>query len=244
MFGIGGGILFVPFQIVIYTLIGIPEYLQMKLAIATSLFATACTTFASTRAHAHHGGVIYALIYRGLAGIVLGAFFGSFLGRFLSATLLEVLFGLLLCSLAVYFYFFCHQPEKGEHRLPNFFLWNFITLGIGTFAAMLGIGGGFLTIPILLFFHVSLRKAVGTAAAFGFVLSSVGSIGYLLPNLQDEGYAYTLGYIYLPALIPLATGAILTARWGAYLAHNLPLQFLKRCFAVILLIIGILLIAR
>lgn len=244
MFGIGGGIIFVPFQILIYNMVGVPLYMQMKLAVGTSLLTTACTTFASAHAHAKHKVVKWELIYKIAVGVIFGALLGSFFGRMIPGKALEVIFGAVLCTLSVYLFFFVKQVEHETGRVPNFVVFNLVGLGIGTISAMLGVSGGFMTVPILIFFHISIRHAIGTGSAIGFLLSSVGAIGYLFPDLEQATYKYAVGYLYIPAFVPLAVGSILSARWGVALAHKIPMATLKKVLAVVLFIIGIIMIAR
>ncbi len=244
LFGIGGGLIFIPFQIIIYALLDAPTYLQMKMAVGTSLCATACTTFASARAHSKHGAVKWDLIYKIAAGIILGALLGAFVARIMPGKVLEMFFGCMLCIVAVYLFFFVTPHDHETGHIPSFVPFNLVGLGVGTTSAMLGISGGIMMVPILIFFHLSMRKAVGTASAMGFLLSIVGAIGFLFPGLAPISYPYTLGYIYLPAFIPLAIGSVLTAKWGALLSHSLPLLLLKRILSIVLLLIGILMICR
>lgn len=242
-FGVGGGIIFVPFQILIYSMIGVPAFLQMKMAVGTSLLTTACTTFASAHAHSKHKVVMWELIYKIAVGVIFGALLGAFFGRMIPSSALEIVFGGVLCALAVYLFFFVKQVEHETGRIPGFIVFNLVGLGVGTLSAMLGVSGGFMMVPILLFCHLSIRHAIGTASAVGFMISSVGAIGYLFPGLDHMSYQYTLGYLYLPAFIPMAIGTVTTARVGAFLAHKMPMKILKKIFAVLLFIIGILMMA-
>ena len=244
MFGIGGGVIFVPFQILVYNLVGVPLFLQMKLAIGTSLLATACTTFSSARAQSKRKSVDWELIYKIAGGVVVGALIGALFARIIPGKLLEIIFGACLCVLAIYLFFFMKQKDVETGHIPNFFLFNTIGLGIGTVATMLGVSGGFMTVPVLMLFHVPIRKAIGTSSAIGFMVSVTGAIGFLMPSLAGASYQYAIGYLYLPAFLPLAVGSIVSARWGVYLAHNLPIGPLKKIFATVLFIVGILMVVR
>lgn len=244
MFGLGGGVIFIPVQILIYSILDVPTYLQIKLAIGTSLLATSCATFASARAHAKHNAVRWDLIYKISPGIIIGALLGALIARGLPSGVLEVLFGAFLCTIACYLYFFVKYHEHGEGNIPNSLIFNIIGSLVGIIAAMMGVSGGFIIAPILMLFHVPLRKAIGTASAAGFVLSIFGAIAYLFPSFSQDSYPYSIGYLYLPAFIPLAVGSMLSARWGVFFTHRLPIVILKKILAVMLFLIGILMIAR
>ncbi len=244
MIGIGGGVVFVPFQILIYQMVGVPLFLQMKLAIGTSLLATACTTFASARAHARHNAVAWDLIYKIGVGIISGALMGAFFARVVPGNVLEIIFGAVLVLLGIYLFFFVKLQDHETGRIPNFALFNLVGVGLGTTSAMLGVSGGFMTVPILLFFHIPIRRAIGTATAIGFLLSSVGALAFLFPNLEGVSYKYAIGYLYMPAFVSLSIGAMITSKWGAHLAHSLPIPLLKKVFSVILVIVGILMMMK
>ena len=107
---------------------------------------------------------------------------------------------------------------------------------IGGVSSLLGIGGGTLTVPFLVWCNVSMRAAVATAAACGLPIAIAGVIGYMAMgwneiNLPD----YSLGFIYLPALLVISVASIGCAPLGARLAHILPAERLKKVFAVVLL---------
>ena len=66
-----------------------------------------------------------------------------------------------------------------------------------------------------------------------------GALGYVVNNLHTAGLpAWSLGGVYLPALLFIVCGSVLTAPFGARLAHALPVDKLKRIFAVFLYIVA------
>lgn len=110
---------------------------------------------------------------------------------------------------------------------------------IGTFSALLGIGGGSMTVPLLVYSNIPTKNAVAISAACSLPIAITGSLGYLIigwnvPQLPES----SLGYIYLPALIGIMASSIFTAPLGAKLAHKLPAKILKKWFALLLIIIG------
>ena len=112
--------------------------------------------------------------------------------------------------------------------------------GIGGISALLGIGGGTLTVPFLAWCNVAMRQAVGTASACGLPIALAGAAGFMLFGLAgDAAEPGTTGYVYWPAVAGIAAASVLTAPVGAWLAHRLPARTLKRLFSVILLLLGI-----
>lgn len=105
---------------------------------------------------------------------------------------------------------------------------------------MVGIGGGSLSVPFLIRANQPVHSAVGTSAAIGFPIALAGSVGYLLNGLTVPDLPeWSIGFIYVPALVGIALASVLTAPLGVRLAHSLPVERLKRLFAVFLLIMGI-----
>jgi uncharacterized membrane protein YfcA len=84
-----------------------------------------------------------------------------------------------------------------------------------------------------------LRNAIGTAAALGIPVALIGSVGYLISGWRIAGLPpHSLGFILLPALAGLVCGSMLTAPFGARLAHRLPVLTLKRLFALLLYLLA------
>ena len=110
---------------------------------------------------------------------------------------------------------------------------------IGLTSGIVGIGGGTLSVPFLIWNNVDMRKAIGTSAAIGFPIAVAGSLGYLVNGWSDPRLpSWSLGYIYLPALIGIVAFSMVTVPFGAWLAQALPVPRLRKCFAVLLVAVG------
>jgi hypothetical protein len=111
---------------------------------------------------------------------------------------------------------------------------------IGMVSAIVGIGGGSLTVPFLTWCNVTMHQAVGTSAAVGLPIAVSGTVGFIANGWnQAELPPWSLGYVYLPALVSVAAASMLFAPLGARLAHALPTDILKRVFAGFLTLVGI-----
>ena len=110
---------------------------------------------------------------------------------------------------------------------------------IGALSALVAIGGGSLTVPFLTWCNVRVQHAIGTSAAVGFPIAIGGSLGYIFNGWGHPGLPeWSLGYVYLPALLWLVPSSMLVAPLGARLAHSLPVATLKRLFAGILILLA------
>ena len=110
--------------------------------------------------------------------------------------------------------------------------------GIGALSAIVGIGGGSMTVPLLVWRGVAPVRAVGTSSACGVAIGLASAFGYALHAPADALPHYAIGYVYLPAAIGVAVASVLAAPYGTRLAHRLSGQALKRVFAAFLLTVG------
>ncbi|MBC7171716.1 MAG: sulfite exporter TauE/SafE family protein, partial [Polyangiaceae bacterium] len=105
-------------------------------------------------------------------------------------------------------------------------------------SALVAIGGGSLSVPFMTWCNVKVQHAIGTSAAIGLPIALAGTVGYLVNGLGNEGMPpYSVGFIYVPALVLISLTSALSAPLGAKLAHKLPVATLKRVFAVVLLLL-------
>jgi uncharacterized membrane protein YfcA len=110
---------------------------------------------------------------------------------------------------------------------------------IGAVSAIVGIGGGSLTVPFLTWCNIAIRQAVATSAACGLPIALAGALGFIVTGLNASNLpAWSLGYVYGPALLGITVTSMLSAPLGARLAHTLPTGMLKKVFAVFLAVIG------
>jgi uncharacterized membrane protein YfcA len=238
LFGLGGGVILVPALVWLFRSEGFPPNLIMQMAIATSLATIIVTSISSMWAHHKAKAVNWEMVFQLAPGIVIGSLVGAYLAGQLSTVLLKQLFALFLIAVSIQL-FFQLQPEAGEKGLSK--LQKRVGgLFIGTVSALLGIGGGSITVPFLIQAKVTAKKAVAISSACGLPISLSGSLGYLIVGWNVEGLpANSVGYLYLPALFGIIASSVLTAPIGAKLAHQLAAKTLKRWFSLLLVIIGL-----
>lgn len=238
LFGIGGGLIIVPVLFFGFQAQGVASEILMHLAVGTSLATIVFTSMSSIRTHHQQGGVLWALLRPMAVGITLGALLGAVTASYLPSVFLQRLIG-VFAVLVAFRMVWSANPKAGRIApgAPGL-----VAAGgfIGWVSAIVGIGGGTLTVPFLSWCNVRMQQAIGTSAACGFPIAVAGALGNVMTGWQQPGLpAYSLGFIYLPALLGIALTSVPFARLGALLAHRLPAQTLKRIFAALLLIIGV-----
>jgi len=243
LFGVGGGLIIVPALVFIFSSTqlngpAIPANLVMHIAIGTSLATIMITSLSSMRAHHRHGGVLWPVVVQLTPGIIVGTLIGAAVVNNLPNHTLRIFFGIFELVVAVQMGF---GLKASPHRqLPGWFGASAMAVIIGAVSAVVGIGGGTLTVPFLTWCNVNIRQAVATSAACGLPIAMAGTIGFMLTGWgKTELPAWSSGYIYWPAFAGIALASVLFAPLGAKLAHTLPTATLKRYFAIFLALLGL-----
>jgi uncharacterized membrane protein YfcA len=234
LLGIGGGMLLVPFLTLLLTWQGLPAHLVVHAAIATSMASILFTSVSSVRAHQKKGAVRWDLVLAFTPGIVLGGLLSG--GAVFSAlkTSWLALFFAIFVSYSGYQMLRDKKP-KPSRQMPGPVGTAGAGAGIGFLSGLVGAGGGFVSVPFMLWCNVPLHQAVGTSAALGFPIALANTIGYVWSGMsQSDLPPLMVGYIYWPALVVLAVFSVMTAPIGARVAHSLPVKTLKRIFAFLL----------
>ena len=238
LLGLGGGIVIVPALLYLFILQGMPTDILMHLAVATSLATIVFTSISSTWAHHRHAAVLWRPVIALMPGIILGSLGGAFITHHLPSHTLRITFGIfeILVGLQIGFGF----KPRAHSELPGRGGILLAGGGIGALSTVLGIGGGTLTVPFLLWCNVHIRNAVATSSACGLPIAVVGAGALIIAGSAYHGLpSGSTGYVYWPAAVIIILGSIVTAPFGARLAHALPVALLKRIFAVVLAAIGI-----
>lgn len=237
LFGVGGGMIMVPALALVLPTQGIAPAVTMQVAIATSLAVISATSISSMLAHHRRDGVLWPVFRRMAAGLALGAMAGAFVADRLESPFLAQIVGVGALLTALQMFLDLKPAQQGT--LPGAGL---AAAGgvIGILSSLIGIGGGSLTVPYLSWCGIAIRQAVGTAAACGVPIAWAGAIGFMIAGAGEPGRAvWSLGYVDLAGFAGIAIASVAAAPFGARLAHALPPRVLQRCFAALLLVIGI-----
>jgi len=237
LLGVGGGIVMVPVLEYALQFAGVPAEWRMHVAVATSLATIIPTAVSSSRAHHGRGAVDWSVARAWSPGMLAGALAGSLLASRADAGLLSGLFGGVALLVALKMFLPLDHLRLAQ-TVPRGFTGNALAAGIGAVSAMMGIGGGTLSVPAMTLAGEPIHKAVGTAALFGLVISVPGTLGYLLARPPVAMPSMTLGLVSLIGVACLAPGSMLTAPLGARLSHALSRRALSRLFGVFLALVA------
>lgn len=239
LLGIGGGLVVVPGLAFIFAQQHLADANIMQLAAGTSLAVMIFTTGRGLLAH-RRWKVDFWSIYKGmLLFVIIGTVCGVLLAHVLHSDVLRIILGVVVFVIVAKLLFW-QRPESAEPSLPSRRVSATAATFIGSLSGLLGIGGGTLMTPFLLYFSVPLRQAMVVAIATSLTVALVGSVSFMLAGMHVANLpAHTLGYVYWPAWIGVAVGSLLCAPIGVKLAHRLPTALLTKIFAFFLLLVGI-----
>lgn len=237
LFGVGGGLTIVPLLFILFSAQGFPESHIMHLALGTAMTSIVFTAVSSMRAHHSHGAVRWDIVRAMAPGLLFGTFAGSLCAGLIATRPLAIVFvAIVYYAAAQLMLDFKPQPHRQLPGAGGLFAAGSI---IGGVSSLVAAGGGFLSVPFMLFCNVGIHKAVGTSSALGFPIAVAGMIGYIVAGWGATSLpAYTVGYVYLPALVGVVAFSMLAAPFGARLAHRLPVKKLKRAFGVFLALLA------
>ncbi len=234
LLGVGGGIVIVPVLWHLFTALGIDEAVRMHVAVGTSLATIIATSVSSVRSHHKRGAVDFALLKSWGPWIFIGVIIGTALASHVRGPVLSAVFASVALIVSLHMGF--AKPEwRLAPDLPKGPGRSLLAMVIGTISAMMGIGGGTLSVPILSLFGYPIHRAVGTAAAIGFIIGIPGALGFIYSGWGVAGLPpFSLGYISLLGFALIFPTSTLLAPYGARLAHGINTRNLKRVFAVFL----------
>jgi len=238
LLGLGGGIIIVPVLHYLFLMQGFPDAILMHLAVTTSLVTIIFTSMASTWSHHRKRAVLWPVVLLLVPGILAGGFLGAWLADQLSSNYLRIGFGVFELFVAIQIGSGMRpSPHRTLPRAPGMVVTG---AGIGTLSTLLGIGGGTLTVPVLLWCNVNVRNAVAVSAACGMPIAIAGSIAMIYAGLNEPLLPEkTIGYLYWPAASAIILATVIAAPIGVRLAHILPTEHLKKIFALVLAIVGV-----
>ena len=242
LLGIGGGVIIVPTLTLLLPLVGVSEQLVLPMALGTSLSVIILTSMSATKVHWRLGNITWPLVLTIAPGLISGAAAGGYVSQYIPALVLRALFVGMVLFTALKMWF--GQDNSQGSRLPGTGIMLLFGFGIGLVASLTGLGGGVLLVPLLLMFNVPIRHAVACAAVCSLLVAAVGSVSYIFAGGHID-VPYSIGFIYLPALLSMASMSILLAPIGVRYTTLWPIKRIRRLFALLVLAVALyMLVAR
>jgi uncharacterized protein len=242
LLGIGGGLVLVAALAWLLPLHGVPPEAAMHAALASSLASIVLTALSSAYAHHRRRAVLWPTVRWMLPGLLVGGWLGSLVAVMLDGEVLRwCVAG--YCFVAAAQMAFGRRRDGGEAVVPRGPWMTAAGTGIGAVSAVVGIGGGSMTVPLLVWRGVAAVRAVGTSSACGVAIGIGSAVGYALNAPAGALPGAAVGYVYLPAAIGVALTSILAAPLGTRLAHAISAPALRRVFALFLVAVGLALLA-
>lgn len=240
--GIGGGMVTVPCLFFLFSHIDIPHAEVMQLAIGTSLAAMTLNTSSSVYAQHGRGMVLWDLVKKASLGVVIGGLLGVIIAKDLSEGLLEIIFGIFLSILGIFF-FLRINPSFKKCKIPSNPLFSFLFLAIGAISSILGIGGGVFTAPLLIAFQTPQKVAIGTTSALTCIMTFVGAFGFLVLGNKGVQIPGSIGYVHIIAFLVIGIVSFFFAPIGVKIGHRLPDHIVSRIFGTALIGTALLMLA-
>ena len=245
LFGIGGGLISVPFLFFIFGTLNISDddYL-MHLTVGTAFSITILTSASSVLMHKKNNLVDFEIVKSFgkfvILGVVLGAFFASFMNTkslVLFFTIVVFFFGAYLLLL--------QESKKRIKSKAKFYQRMILGLISGLISAPIGITGAMINVPILRYFGYSINKAIGSAAAIGFIIALFGAIGFLITgSFLKVNLPLSVGFINIPAFLIFIPITMFMARVGANTVHKIEKSKIQNFFGIFLYVVGTIFLYR
>ena len=238
LFGIGGGLITVPFLYYIFNYLEIDPQYVMHLAVGTSFAIIIPTSIVSVFTHHKFKAVDFDVVKSYGIFVVLGVIIGTFFAAMLKTKSLILFFSIIITFLGIYLLLI---KERENNITVNIKLYLKIIFGfiVGFISAPMGIGGAIMNVPILKFFGYSINKAIGSAAAIGFLIALFGALGFLISgSYLKTNLPLSIGFLNIPAFLIFIPITTFMARIGARTVHRIDKNKISKFFGLFLLIIA------
>ena len=238
LFGIGGGLITVPILFYIFSALGIEPAYLMHLAVGTSFGIIIPTSIVSVLTHHQHKAVDFGIVKGYGFFVAIGVILGTILAASLKTKPLILFFTVVVYILAFYLLFLKEKEEKLEIKM------GLLAKGLsgvisGFISAPMGIGGAVMNVPILKFFGYPINKAIGSAAAIGFIIALFGAVGFLISgSYLNVNLPLSVGFINIPAFLIFIPITTLMARVGANTVHKINKSRVQTLFGIFLFVVG------
>ncbi len=244
LFGIGGGLITVPFLFFIFETLNIDQSYIMHLAVGTSFSIIIPTALASVLTHKKNNYVDINIIKTYIIFVIIGVLAGTIFAALMQTKALVLFFSLVVYFLGTYLLLSSNKIINSKKKF-NLFSRIITGFGSGFVSASMGIGGAVMNVPVLRYFGYPIKKAIGSAAAIGLIISIVGAIGFLISgSFLDANLPLSIGFINIPAFLIFIPITTFMARVGANTIHKVDKTKVQAFFGIFLFIVGTVFIYR
>ena len=238
LFGIGGGLITVPFLYYIFGLLNIDPQYVMHLAVGTSFAIIIPTSIVSVLTHQKFNAVDFQIVKNYGVYVIMGVIIGTLFAASLKTKSLVLFFSIVILFLGIYLLLL---KERKQNIIMEMKLHSKIILGliVGFISAVMGIGGAIMNVPILKFFGYSINKAIGSAAAIGFLIALFGAVGFLFTgSYLKTNLPLSVGFLNIPAFLIFIPITTFMARIGAKTVHRIDKKKISKLFGIFLLVVA------
>jgi uncharacterized membrane protein YfcA len=234
--GIGGGLIMVPALTWLFLRDSSTADFAVHMAVATSLSSMLITALSSIYAHHRRGAILWPVAISLSPGLLAGSVVGVLLAVRLSTEMLSAVFGVYAALAGMHL--LTGREVSGEKPLPGPVGSGLTGTAIGTISSLVGIGGGSMTVPWLLWHGREVKNSVATAAACGFPIAVAGTATFILLGQERVDAGSAMGYVHVPAFIGLVIFSALFAPLGAAAVHGSPPALVRRIFGGFMLLVA------
>lgn len=226
MLGIGGAIVKYPMLLMIPPVFGFEAFTAHEVS-GISALDVLFVSIAGVLGYRSGGYLNKSLIIVMGSSVLVGSLIGSFDSELLTETQVNIVYG-ILALLAAIMMFIPKKPLHESHIEQVTFnkpLATILAFLVGIGSGIVGAGGGFLLIPImLLILRIPTRMAIASSLAITFISAVAGSIGKITTGQVE----------YLPTLIIVIAG-LMAAPIGAKVSTKLNTKMLENILAILIL---------
>ena len=242
MSGVGGGVVVVPGLLFIFEWLGIfddpllPSNSLVLFAVGTSMASIIFTTGTASLVHYRRKSVDLKLVKVWVPFLVLGAIVASIVAEYIPGQYHKTIVASVLFIIAVIL-LLNWLPKTKSTQPPKWIPYTVTTSG-GFMCGLVGQGGGNVVVPSLLAYKTPVPQATSTASIGALCVSLFATVGYMIAGF-DLDVSHSLGYVYLPALIPIVLMSIVCAPIGVMIGQRLSKLVFVRIFGVLMMIVSL-----
>ena len=238
-FGIGGGLITVPFLFFLFETLNLDKSYIMHLAVGTSFSIIIPTSLVSVLTHKKNNFVDINIIKNYGLFVIIGVLLGTIFAALMQTKSLVLFFSVVVYFLGTYLLLNANKVQKIKKNfefLPRLFF-GFVS---GFVSAPMGIGGAVMNVPVLRYFGYPIKKAIGSAAAIGFIIALFGAIGFLISgSFLKANLPLSIGFINIPAFLIFVPITTFMAKVGAKTVHKVNKQIIGKLFGIFLLLVSL-----